>query len=264
MALNAAPLLCPFTIASDIFTLKKDTAKMHCSNAGLNVPNNAPLMVYQVALVGHWLVMGLKTDNSPIDTRLSKMEATIENIASLTTASNLAVNQLIEREATTTATTKATFTEEPKWTTVMAKNVRQVVSRAVETLDDVPKQEECKFNLRLTSFEAKEGETKNELVQRLNTGPNEVAGQGRCCQAATACDLTSLHLDGKHTPRHSATQVCNERGSPGYIARAQGPNRDQVGPKQKPHTHTTRAQVRVVATIQGGQGNRQTRILAHN
>jgi len=143
---------------------------MHCSNAGLNVPNNAPLMVYQVALVGHWLVMGLKTDNSPIDTRLSKMEATIENIASLTTASNLAINQLIEREATTTATTKAMFTEEPKWTTVMAKNVRQVVSRAVETLDDVPKQEECKFNLRLTSFEAKEGETKNELCSGSTQG----------------------------------------------------------------------------------------------
>jgi hypothetical protein len=91
MALNAAPLLCLFTIASNIFTLK-DTAKMHCSNVGLNIPDNAPLAIYQVALAGHWLVMGFKTDNSPIDTRLSKMEATIENIASLTTASNLAVN----------------------------------------------------------------------------------------------------------------------------------------------------------------------------
>jgi uncharacterized glyoxalase superfamily metalloenzyme YdcJ len=52
---------------------------------------------------------------------------------------------------------------------VMAKNVRQVVNRAVETLADAPKQEECKLNLRLTSFKAKEGETKKELVQRLNT-----------------------------------------------------------------------------------------------
>jgi hypothetical protein len=113
--------------------------------------------------------MGLKTDSSPIDTQLSKMEATIENIASLMTASNLAVNQLIEREAIATVTTKATSVEEPKWTTVMAKNVRQVVSRVVETLTDVPKQEERKLNLRLTSFEAKEGEIKNELVQWLNT-----------------------------------------------------------------------------------------------
>jgi hypothetical protein len=128
MAPNVAPLLCPFTIASDIFTLKKDTAKMHCSNVGFNVPDNAPLVVYQVALVGHWLVMGLKTDSSPIDTRLSKMEAAIENIASFTTANNLAVNQLIEREAIATVTTKVTSVEEPKWTTVMAKNVRQVVS----------------------------------------------------------------------------------------------------------------------------------------
>jgi hypothetical protein len=109
--------------------------------------------------------MGFKTDNSPIDTRLSKMEAAIENIASFTTASNLTVNQLIEREATTTVTTKATFAEEPKWTTVMAKNVRQVVSQIVETLADVPKQEERKLNLCLTGFEAKEGETENELVQ---------------------------------------------------------------------------------------------------
>jgi hypothetical protein len=46
MVLNAALLLCPFTIALDIFMLKKDTAKMHYSNAGLNIPNNAPLVVY--------------------------------------------------------------------------------------------------------------------------------------------------------------------------------------------------------------------------
>jgi hypothetical protein len=36
--------------------------------------------------------MGLKTDNSPIDTRLSKMEVAIENIASLVAVGNLAVN----------------------------------------------------------------------------------------------------------------------------------------------------------------------------
>ncbi len=56
---------------------------MHCINAGLNVPDNAPLAVYQAALAGNWLVMGLKIDSSPIDARLSKMEAAIENIASL-------------------------------------------------------------------------------------------------------------------------------------------------------------------------------------
>jgi hypothetical protein len=49
------------------------------------------------------------------------------------------------------------FADEPKWTTMMAKNMRQVVNRAVETLADVPKQEERKFNLRFTGFEAKEG-----------------------------------------------------------------------------------------------------------
>jgi hypothetical protein len=34
----------------------------------------------------------------------------------------------------------------------------------VETLADTPKQEEHKLNLRLTSFEVKEGETEKELV----------------------------------------------------------------------------------------------------
>jgi hypothetical protein len=164
MALNATLMLCPFTIASDIFTLKKDTAKTHCSNAKLNVLDNAPLSVYKVALAGHWLIMGLKTDSSLVDTRLSKMEAAIENIASLTAVNNLVINKLIDHEATTTITTKFTFAKEPKWTTVVAKNVRQVVNQAVETLTDAPKQEERKLNLRLTGFEAKEGETENELV----------------------------------------------------------------------------------------------------
>ncbi len=36
--------------------------------------------------------MGLKTDNSLIDTRLSKMEVAIENIASFVAVGNLAVN----------------------------------------------------------------------------------------------------------------------------------------------------------------------------
>jgi hypothetical protein len=92
MALATASLLCPFTVASDIFMLKKDTAKTHCINVGLNVPDNAPLAVYQAALAGNWLVMGLKIDSPPIDARLSKMEAAIENIASLTAAGNLVVN----------------------------------------------------------------------------------------------------------------------------------------------------------------------------
>jgi hypothetical protein len=72
--------------------LKKDTTKQHCNNVELNIPDNASLVVYQAALVGHWLVMGLKIDNSPVDAQLTKMEATIENIASLTTIGNLAIN----------------------------------------------------------------------------------------------------------------------------------------------------------------------------
>jgi hypothetical protein len=108
--------------------------------------------------------MGLKTNSSPVDVRLSKMEVVIENIASLANASNLVVNQLMECEATAVVTSKAVFTEEPKSTTMMAKNVCQVVSQAVETLIDVPKLEECKFNLRLTGFKAKEGEIEKELV----------------------------------------------------------------------------------------------------
>jgi hypothetical protein len=48
MALDATSLLCPFTVASNIFMLKKDTAKQHCNNVGLNV-----LDIDQAALVGH-------------------------------------------------------------------------------------------------------------------------------------------------------------------------------------------------------------------
>jgi hypothetical protein len=44
-----------------------------------------------------------------------------------------------------------------------------VVSWVVETLADVPKQKECKLNLRLMGFEAKEGKIEKELVQQLNT-----------------------------------------------------------------------------------------------
>jgi hypothetical protein len=113
--------------------------------------------------------MGLKTNSSPVDARLSKMEVAIENIASLVVAGNLTINQLMAREAAMGITTKVAYVEEPKCTIVMAKNVRQVVNRAVETLADVPKQEERKFNLCLMGFEAKEGETEKELVEWLNT-----------------------------------------------------------------------------------------------
>jgi hypothetical protein len=132
MALDVAPLLCPFIVASDIFTLK-DTAKMHYNNVGLNVPNNASLAIYQAALARHWLVIGFKTNSSPIDARLSKMEVAIENIMSLTVVGNLVVNQLMEHEAAMVITAKVAFAKEPKWTTVIPKNVRQVVSWAMET-----------------------------------------------------------------------------------------------------------------------------------
>jgi hypothetical protein len=73
MAFDVTPLLCLVTVTSDIFTLKKDIAKTHCNNFGLNILNNAPLMIYQATLVEHWLIMGLKIDSSPIDVRLFKM-----------------------------------------------------------------------------------------------------------------------------------------------------------------------------------------------
>jgi hypothetical protein len=112
---------------------------MHYNNTRLNILDNAPLAVYQVALVMHWLIMGLKTNSSLVDARLSKMEVAIENITSLATVGNLVINQLMECETTVAIITKATFVEESKWTMVMAKNVRQVVSRAMETLANLPK-----------------------------------------------------------------------------------------------------------------------------
>jgi short-subunit dehydrogenase len=67
--------------------------------------------------------MGLKIDSSLVDMRLSKMEVAIKNIVSLAAIGNLTVNQLMERGAIATITSKAAYMEEPKWTTVMAKNV---------------------------------------------------------------------------------------------------------------------------------------------
>jgi hypothetical protein len=125
-------------------------------------------MAYQATLAEHWLVMGVRTDSSPVDTWLSKMEAAIENIVSFAAIGNLVVDQLIERQVTAVVIVKAAFTEKPKWTTVMAKNMRQVVSQAVETQVDAPKQEERKFNLRLTGFEPKNDEIEKQLVQRFN------------------------------------------------------------------------------------------------
>jgi hypothetical protein len=90
----------------------------------------------------------------------------------------------MERKAATTVIAKATSMEKPKWTTMMAKNVRQVVSRVVETLANAPKQKERKLNLRLTGFEAKEGETEKELVQRFNT--ELLQGQMKHTKVATA------------------------------------------------------------------------------
>jgi hypothetical protein len=117
MAFDVAPLLCPFTVTSDIFMLKKVIAKTHYNNVGLNVLDNAPLVVYQVTLAGHWLIMGFKTDSSPVDARLSKMEAAIKNIVFFTATGNLAVNQL---EVATIVTVKVTSTKEAKWTTIDA------------------------------------------------------------------------------------------------------------------------------------------------
>ncbi len=172
MVLDVTSLLCPFTVASNIFMLKKDTSKQHYNNVRLNIPDNASLAVYlaiyHAALVENWLVMGVKIDSSPVEMQLSKMEVAIEKIASFVIVGNLAVNQLMECEAAAVVMTKVLYAEEPKWTMVMPKNMHQVVSRAMETLVDTPKQEEHKFNLHLTSFEAKEGKTKNELVQWLN------------------------------------------------------------------------------------------------
>ncbi len=42
-----------------------------------------------------------------------------------------------------------------------------MVNQVVKTLADMPKQEERKLNLRLTSFEAKEGETEKEFMQEV-------------------------------------------------------------------------------------------------
>jgi hypothetical protein len=82
----------------------------------------------------------------------------------------------------------------------------------VETLVDAPKQEERKFNLHLISFEAKEGEIENKLVQQLNI--ELLQGQMRlrvkvvmpCCNGLPLCGLPSQHTPGED--RQAALRGC--------------------------------------------------------
>ncbi|CAN5972712.1 unnamed protein product [Sphagnum jensenii] len=93
--------------------------------------------------------------------------------------------------------TKAMYMEEPKWTMMLAKNVCQVVSWVVETLVDAPKQKE--FNLHLTSFKAKEGETENELalefveIEQLGTVAKQQNRDASVCD--WGCELLELCCD---------------------------------------------------------------------
>ncbi len=63
----------------------------------------------------------------------------IKNIASFAAIGNLAVNELMEHEVTAIIIVKVIFMKESKWTMVMTKNMREVVSQAVETLANMPK-----------------------------------------------------------------------------------------------------------------------------
>jgi hypothetical protein len=73
-----------------------------------------------------------------------------------------------------------------------------------------------------------------------------------------------LHLSGGCTPGHGAAQVCDKRGLPGRVAKALGSNVDQVGLGRGPHAYIIGTQVKDVATIQGGQGGGQARLLVHS
>jgi hypothetical protein len=52
------------------------------------------------------------------------MEVAVENITFLVAIGNLAVNQLMECEVALAFIAKAVPVKEPKWTTMMAKNMR--------------------------------------------------------------------------------------------------------------------------------------------
>jgi hypothetical protein len=99
----------------------------HCQDALQQRWAQHPRQCISGGLLGNlgWALatLGPQTDNSFVDAWLSKMEVIIENIASLIVIGNLAINQLMEREVVVIVIAKAAFTKEPKWTTVMAKNV---------------------------------------------------------------------------------------------------------------------------------------------
>jgi len=88
--------------------------------------------------------------------------------------------------------------------------------------------------------------------------------QGHHRHMVAAYHCVSLCLNDGRAPRQSATQVCNKQRSQGRTTRVQRPGRDQIKPRQGPHPRITGRQVGDVAIVQGGQGNEQTRVLAHN
>jgi hypothetical protein len=70
------------------------------------------------------------------------------------------------------------------------------------------------------------------MVQhRIVVGPNEAMRQHHCCHVIAICDCVGLHFGGECALRRGATQVCNERGSPGRALKVQGSSRDKVGPR---------------------------------
>jgi hypothetical protein len=88
--------------------------------------------------------------------------------------------------------------------------------------------------------------------------------QGHCHHAGVAYDYMGLHLGGRSTPWRSVAQVCNKRGSPSHTLKGQGPSGNKATLWQTPHTRATGTQVEAMAVVQGGQGSRQTRLLARS
>jgi hypothetical protein len=102
------------------------------------------------------------------------------------------------------------------------------------------------------------------VQHRVVARPNEATHQGHHRHVATTRDYAGLRPKGRCVPRRSAAEVCSERKPPSRITRAQGPGKDQVGPGRRPHAHTSGAQVRAMAIVQGSQGGRQLPLLAPN
>jgi hypothetical protein len=166
----------PFEHPSDIFSLKADTAKQLCEDANLNVKPPS-LANCQKALAEYYLSMSFKgsSEVSASAELMAKLVDVEKNLrSSILEAADFIVNATTGAVENVAELGRSPLAETlgdggAAWTDVVARGIRKELKAATQAFADVPAQEARKHNLRITRFEAKDGETAESLLQHVRT-----------------------------------------------------------------------------------------------